>query len=257
MRDKGRKVIIGFLLAVSLAAAGYLIWYYMLAAKTEQAYEEARNSAYLERADRPEKEEDRAEKAEIPIDFKKLQNVNEDVYAWIRIEGTNIDYPVVQSLEDDKFYLEHTWEKKAAPEGAIFTQACNAKNFTDFNTVIYGHQMGDRIETMFHNLSLYLDEGFMETHPEITVYTREHVLTYRVFAAVVYDDRHLVQSFNYVMDKERQRFLDSILNSRDLRNRYSEEEEVSTSDRILSLSTCIAGEPKHRLLVEAVLIDEK
>lgn len=96
----------------------------------------------------------------------------------------------------------------------------------------------------------------MEQHPEITVYTKEHVLTYRVFAAVVYDDRHLVQSFNYVMDKERQRFLDSIINSRDLRNRYSEAEKVSASDRILSLSTCIAGEPKHRLLIEAVLTDE-
>lgn len=253
MLDKGRKIIMGLLAAVSLCAAGYLLWYYAIAAKTEQTYEEARSSAYAERTDSTEQEESRVE---IPIDFEKLQAVNEEVYAWIRIEGTNIDYPVVQSLEEDTFYLEHTWEKKAAPEGAIFTQACNAKNFTDFNTVVYGHQMGDRIDTMFHNLGLYLEEGFMEQHPEITVYTKEHVLTYRVFAAVVYDDRHLVQSFNYVMDKERQRFLDSIINSRDLRNRYSEAEKVSASDRILSLSTCIAGEPKHRLLIEAVLTDE-
>lgn len=109
MLDKGRKIIMGLLAAVSLCAAGYLLWYYAIAAKTEQTYEEARSSAYAERTDSTEQEESRVE---IPIDFEKLQAVNEEVYAWIRIEGTNIDYPVVQSLEEDTFYLEHTWEKR-------------------------------------------------------------------------------------------------------------------------------------------------
>lgn len=253
MNDKLRKALIIILTAVALCAAGYLIWYYAIAAKTEKSYDDAREKAVKVE----EKKEEPKKAPEIPIDFDALQAVNPDVYAWIKIEGTNIDYPIVQRLDDDNYYLDHTWEGTAAPEGAIFTQACNATNFTDFNTVVYGHQMGEGVDTMFHNLGLYLEDGFMEQHQTITVYTRENIRTYRVFAAVVYDDRHLIHAFNYVMDSQKQEFLDSIRNSRDMRNRFSDAESVEISDRILSLSTCISGESNHRLLVEAVLVNEE
>ena len=232
-------MLIVLLSLVAAGAAGYLIWYYGSAAKTEQGYEEARQKAV---AEIPEKESgtgtdsetdgNDGKKPEIPVDFDALQAVNPEVYGWIRIEGTKVDYPIVQSLTEDDYYLEHTWEGKKAPEGAIFTQACNAKDFTDFNTAVYGHQMGEGVDTMFHTLALYLEEGFMEQHPEVVVYTREHVLRYRVFAAVIYDDRHLIGAFNYVMNDERQAFLDSVRNSRDLRNRYCDAESVGIRDRI-------------------------
>lgn len=254
MRDKIRKVMIIVLTAVAVGCAGYLIWYYMVADKVEDSYEEARKAV----EETPENIVEEPEQTpEIPINFDELKAVNPDVYAWIRIEGTGIDYPIVQKREDDMYYLNHTWEGKEAPEGAIFTQACNAREFTDFNTVVYGHQMGEGVETMFHNLNLYLNEGFMEEHPDIIVYTPDKIRTYRVFAAVIYDDRHLMQYFNYIMDAERQAFLDSLYNSRDMRNRFREDVVVSIEDHILSLSTCVASEPNHRLLVEAVLKDEK
>lgn len=253
MKENFRKILIVVLAIFALGCAGYLIWYYTAAAKTEESYEKARKKVVNvpEQPDAPE------EVPEIPIDFAALQATNPDVYAWIKIEGTNIDYPVLQNLENDNYYLDHTWEGKSASQGAIFTQACNSKDFTDFNTVIYGHQMGDNNDTMFHNLGYYLDKDFMTEHPNITIYTPDHVRTYRIFAAVVYSDRHLVQSFNYVLDKDRQAFLDSIYNSRDMRNQYRDDVEVGITDRILSLSTCISAEAEHRLLVEAVLIDEK
>ena len=253
MKERIRKVAIAVLICISLCSAGYLIWYYAIANRTEDSYEKVREKVMETTEEKKEVEE----KPEIPIDFDALQATNPDVYAWIKIEGTNIDYPVLQRLDDDTYYLDHTWEGKSAPEGAIFTQACNGQDFTDFNTVIYGHQMGEGVDTMFHNLNLYLEDGFMTEHPNVTIYTRDHILTYRVFAAVVYDDRHLVQSFNYVMDSEKQAFLDSLMNSRDMRNRYHNAEEVGISDRILSLSTCISGESNHRLLVEAVLVNEE
>ena len=133
----------------------------------------------------------------------------------------------------------------------------NSKKFTDFNTVIYGHQMGEGVDTMFHTLDRYLEEGYIEKYPNVIIYTPDHVLTYRIFAAVIYDDRHLINSFNYVMDDQRQAFLDSLQDSRDLRSRYSDIESVGTEDRILSLSTCVTGESNHRLLVEAVLTNEE
>mgnify|MGYP000485989597 CR=1 FL=1 len=135
-------------------------------------------------------------KPEIPVDFTALQEKNPDIYAWIKIDGTTVDYPVCQNNEDDNYYLSHTWERVEAADGAIFTQACNSKNFTDFNTVIYGHQMGEGVDTMFHTLDRYLEEGYIEKYPNVIIYTPDHVLTYRIFAAVIYDDRHLINSFN-------------------------------------------------------------
>ena len=256
MQDRVRKILMAVLIVIALCAAGYLIWYYMIADQTEDSYDKARDEA--EKVWETEKPDETQEKApEIPIDFAALQAVNPDVYAWIRIDGTTVDYPIVQRRDDENYYLDHTWEGKTSPEGAIFTQACNAIDFTDFNTAIYGHQMGEGVDTMFHTLNRYLEEGFMEQYPKVVIYTPDHIMTYRVFAAVVYDDRHLIQYFNYVMNSQRQAFLDSILNSRDMRNKYSDAESVGITDRIVSLSTCISGEPGHRLLIEAVLVNEE
>ena len=257
MRDKARKILIIVLTVVAVGCAGYLVWYYGSAAKTKQSYDDAKRLAKEEKTVEKPETADTEKKAEIPIDFTALREKNPDVYAWIKIDGTTVDYPVCQSNEDDNYYLTHTWEKAEAAEGAIFTQACNCKNFTDFNTVIYGHQMGEGVDTMFHTLDRYLEEGYIEQYPNVVIYTPEHILTYRIFAAVIYDDRHLVNSFNYVMDDQRQAFLDSLKNSRDMRSRYSDIESVGVKDRILSLSTCVTGESNHRLLVEAVLTNEE
>lgn len=258
MQDKTRKLLSVILVVIAVLCAGYLIWYYGSALKARKSQDAAKDIAKKEEAPVVKEEtEEPDESVEIPIDFASLQETNPDVYAWIQIDGTSIDYPVLQSAEDDSYYLNHSWEGKSAPEGAIFSQACNAKDFTDFNTVLYGHQMGDKVETMFHQLGNYLDADFMQSHRDIVIYTPENIRTYRVFAAVIYDDRHLVQHYNYVMDSERQDFIDSIYNSRDLRNQFCDDVEVTTQSRILSLSTCIAAEPSHRLLVEAVLVDEK
>ena len=254
MKEKGRKILILVLSMIALVCAGYLFWYYLSADKAEESNDKAKEVAVKE--EKPI-EEETEEPVEIPIDFEALQAINPDVYAWIKIDGTVIDYPVVQHSDEDNYYLNHTWEGKSAAEGAIFTQACNAKDFTDFNTVIYGHQMGSGVETMFHQLGNYMDADFMQEHREIVIYTPDHIRTYRVFAAVVYDDRHIVQYYNFVMNSDKQAFLDSIYNSRDMRNQFCDDEDVTIDDQILSLSTCISGEPQHRLLVEAVLVDEK
>src|SRR5699024_8930833 len=98
----------------------WLVRFYMDEAEGAQANERA-----LTEAETEEPQEEPGESVEIPIDFASLQQTNPDVYAWIRIEGTNIDYPVVQSGQDNTFYLDHTWEGAEAAQGAIFTQTYN------------------------------------------------------------------------------------------------------------------------------------
>ena len=105
--------------------------------------------------------------------------------------------------------------------------------------------------------NILLDEGYIEKYPTVEIYTPEHILTYRIFAAVIYDDSHLVNSFNYTVDSQKQEFLNSLSDAKDMRNRYNNIENVGITDRILSLSTCVTGESNHRLLVEAVLTNEE
>lgn len=193
-------------------------------------------------------------KPEIPIDFEKLQQENPDIYAWIRIPDTKIDYPVVQSPTDDAYYLNHTVEKKEGLPGSIYSESQNAKDFSDPNTVLYGHNM--RNGSMFAGLHEYSDADYMAKHNEITVYTPEHILTYRVFAAVVYDNRHILNTINFREPTEFQAYLDSLKNARNMSNAYDDTVNVTTDDRLLTLSTCNSNS-EQRFILEAVLINEE
>ena len=161
----------------------------------------------------------------------------------------------MQSATDNEYYLNHTIEGQEGYPGSIYTENWNTKEFTDFNTVIYGHDMKDG--SMFQNLHNYADASYMQQHPNVVIYTPEKKFTYQIFAAVVYDDRHILHSFDYAFADQRQAFLDSIYNSRNLGNVIRDDVSVNTDSRILTLSTCMTGQDDKRFLVEAVLISEE
>ena len=253
MKKHVRTILAVVFILVAVGCAAWLVRFYMDETKGRQANEKAQQQAQTEKL--PEESSD-TDEVEIPVDFASLQATNPDVYAWIRIDGTNIDYPIVQNRQDNTYYLDHTWEGTEAAQGAIFTQTYNQKNFEDYNTVVYGHRMSDSNPVMFHDLLNYMDEEYLYSHQNVTVYTEEHIFTYRIFAAVVYDDRLIPLSYNFTEEGQRQEFLDSVFASSDLRSQFAENVEVTAQDKLLTLSTCIAGEDHHRFLVEAVLTDE-
>lgn len=195
-----------------------------------------------------------AEKASvvIPIDFAALQQINPDAYAWIRIPGTAIDYPVLQREGDNSYYLDHTAEGTQAAEGAIFTEDYNTKTFEDVNTVIYGHDMKNG--TMFQNLLKYKDRSFFDQNREVIIYLPDKILHYQIFAAYVYDDRHLMESINFDDKEIYQKYLDRIFSTRDMSASIDTDMEVAADDRIVTLSTCNAADSETRYLVQAVLI---
>lgn len=150
--------------------------------------------------------------------------------------------------------MNHTIDGKKGYPGSIYTEGMNHQDFRDFNTAIYGHDMKDG--SMFKGLHNYEDEAFLKEHPEVIIYTPKKIFRYDIFVTVVYDDRHVINTFRYDLEEERQRFLDSVYEARDLRNTYREDITVSPKDCILTLSTCIGNESDKRFLVEAVLRDE-
>ena len=192
-----------------------------------------------------------AEPIEIPIDFEALTETNPDVYAWITIPGTEVDYPILQRVDDDSYYLTHTIEGKEAPEGAIYTESLNDQDFTDPNTVIYGHNM--RNDSMFGSLHLFEDRDFFDEHRDLTIYLPDQILHYRIFAAYNYDNRHILKSFDFQDEAQYQGYLDSIFQMRSMSSNLDTSISVDSSDRIVTLSTC-NGNDDQRYLVQAVLI---
>ena len=191
------------------------------------------------------------EPVEIPIDFDALREENPDVYAWITIPGTEVDYPILQREEDDSYYLTHTIEGKEAPEGAIYTESLNSQDFTDPNTVIYGHNM--RNDSMFGSLHLFEDKEFFDKHRDLTIYLPDQILHYQIFAAYVYDNRHILKSFDFQDTAQYQGYLDSIFQMRSMSNNLDTSISVDSDDKIVTLSTC-NGNDDQRYLVQAVLI---
>lgn len=250
---KSRKIVIAVLILIIAGCVGYVFWYISSQKDRGEVYEELQNTVV---ADTPDIVVDEPEsKVEIPIDFAALQEKNPDIYAWIQIEGTNINYPVAQSASDNQYYLDHTIEGQAGLPGSIYTENWNTKVFTDYNTVIYGHDMRDG--SMFQNLHNYTDETYMDEHRTVVIYTPEKKFTYQIFASVVYDDRHILHSFNFAYPEERQAFLDSLAESRSMGNIIKDDVEVTPDSRLLTLSTCMTGQDNKRFIVEAVLISEE
>lgn len=247
---------------IFLGAVCFGIYYYTSQQKKEAVYEKMAEQNQVK--EEPEQEEEppkvetpppaEEEKPEIPIDFPGLQSTNPEIYAWIRIPDTEVDYPVVQRPEDDTYYLNHTVEGAEGLPGSIFTESLNKRDFTDPNTVIYGHDMRDG--TMFGHLKKYMDSTYMEEHPLIYIYTPEHIYTYQVFAAVTYDNRHILRSFDFTQETQFQEFLDSLRDARSMASYVRDDISVSAENRILTLSTC-NGNVQQRFLVEAVLTDEQ
>lgn len=186
-----------------------------------------------------------------PVDFDAMWKVNQDVYAWITVPGTVIDYPILQHATDNTYYLNYNIDGSYGYPGCIYTENMNSKEFTDNNTVIYGHNMKNG--TMFAGLHKFEDASFFNEHTEVVIYTPEKELNYTIFAAYIYDDRHLLYSFNFAEKEVYANYLTDIQNMRSMNANIREDITVTAEDKIITLVTCMANQPEKRLLVQAVL----
>lgn len=197
--------------------------------------------------------------ADNPIDFKSLRAKNTDIYAWLKVEGTKIDHPIVQSVEDDSFYLKHdAYTKEWEEKGAVYTEMINHKSFRDPITVIYGHNgYGD---TMFTTLHYFEKSDFFNKHKEFVIYMQGRKLTYQIISAFKYDDRHILNSFNFSDTAVLGEFQSFIQNPDSAVKNVREKLDttINKDSKIVILSTCITNQKKNRYLVCGVLVkDEK
>lgn len=198
-------------------------------------------------------------KVKNPVDFDSLQKQNDEIYAWIKVPGTKVDYPIVQSAVDDDFYLKHSaYDKSWIASGAVYTEMCNTHSFKDRVTLVYGHNgYGD---TMFTTLHKFEEKDFFDKHEYFYIYMPSRKLTYKIVSAFKYDDRHIMNSFDFQDNAVFGSFLMMIRNPVTTNKNVATDfkRDFTLNDKIVVLSTCFINQPSSRYLVCGVLEkDEK
>ncbi len=186
------------------------------------------------------------------IDFAALQAINPDIYGWIFIPGTNIDYPVL-SNETDGYYLARRYDGIEDFAGSIFTDKYNSKAMTDPVTVLYGHYLANLgFYTMFTDLHQYTEEDFLKENPYIYLYLPGETLKYQIFAAVTHENAYLLSAYDLTTEADFTRYIDALYASP-----HGVTDEVLRPEygqTVITLSTCIEEFPDMRWLVNGVLI---
>lgn len=266
MRRKSARWLAAVLALVLLGCGGYLLWKNLDYGKGEQDYQLALKTAGVPQwlqpvertesgplpasaapaADAPQEAADPYAQALTNADLTALREINGDVIAWLAIPGTRLSYPVLQG-EDNRYYLNHTWLKQRSSVGSIFMECQCASDFSNFNTILYGHRMNNT--SMFGILKRYQDQGFFQSHPCVYVTTDSGVQTYNIFAAYEVGTSEIVYRLNVEDYGLEQELIDFCLEHSQVDTGVI----PTTDDQILTLSTCTGQGHETRWVVQAVL----
>ena len=181
------------------------------------------------------------------VSFDELKSSNEDIYAYIYVPGTDIDYPILQSeSRGENYYLNYTVNHYYSWTGAIYTQfTYNKQDFSDKNTV------------MFTQLHYYEDEEFLKQYPYIYIYQGDRQLKYQIFAAVHFTDVLIPAKYGVNDGASMVQFVN------DAKTTYGgvidDSVVINEDSKIITLSTCTMVpnyDDNKRFLVIAKLVEE-
>lgn len=220
-------IIIEIILCILFLFGIYSLW------DSKQVYQQADNSNYT--AYRPDTEDS--------VSFEELRSINPEVFAWLTVNDTPIDYPVTQTDNNEK-YINTNAEGQYTQSGSIFLDYRNSPDFSDFNSIIYGHHMEEKL--MFGSLSDFAEKDYFDTHPYGNLYFngKNHGLE---FFALVRTDAYDKKIFCPAVKekKERQAYIDNIVSNAI----YYRDMTVTANDYIILLSTCTSSITNGRYLL--------
>lgn len=191
-----------------------------------------------ENAEAPE--ETGASSVSLPtVDFESLLAQGPDVKAWLELPGTVIQYPVTQG-EDNSYYLKHLYDGTANKVGCLFIDYENAEDFSDNNTIIYGHNMRDG--SMFSTLVEYKAQAYYDEHPEMYLVTPEGGYVAEVFSAFVASPEESgSETSPWALEWKDSGAYTTWLSAMQERSVIETGVSVTSSDKVLTLSTCTNG----------------
>lgn len=227
-----------------ICAICYIIYNYINANKNKSLYNDII----------PDKTTDDLSKvtSEFTEKVKELQKENTDIKGWIRIEDTNINYPLLQT-ENNNYYLTHNYKKEKSSYGSIFINSnCNIKD-DKANVIIYGHDMKDN--QMFKDLIKYQDKEFYEQHPIIKIATEEGENDYEIISAfksrVFYqDETNVFRFYQYYNFDNENKYNEYISNCKKIQL-YDTGKTATYGEQLITLITCEYSQENGRMVVVA------
>ena len=202
----------------------------------------------------PSEEEPLMKTVRLPVDFAQLQAEAPDIYAWLELPDTGIDDPVLQRAGADLFYNSHNAYGQYYMCGAVFSQsAYNGRNFDSPMTVLYGHSTVLGQPGAFMELNNYADEAYFDAHREMRVYMPDGMYVYRIFAACVHSNEHLLYCHDFSDETQFDAFFSSLTEDTSPDSHIDAETLPQAGDKVLTLSTCYSANKNLRYLVMGVL----
>ena len=221
------------------------------------------DAAGVKETKKEESEKEAAEKPkklpDILPEYQEIYAENKDLVGWLEIEGTVINYPVLQSdsEEESQFYLTHSFEKKKDKNGSLFMDYRNDFVDRDTNIIIYGHNM--KSGAMFGSLKKYLEEDYLKKHAKIRFDTIYEHGTYEVIGAflseVSYQDEYAFRYYNFLNANNESEFEAFCVNVIQLSALKKGTLDAKYGDQLLTLSTCSSYTDEGRMFIIAKRID--
>lgn len=215
-------VVIGF----SLFQIGKILWGYYQGTKT---YDSVAQLAGVDKSKEPK------------VDFEKLLAKNPDTKGWIRAEGLNINYPIVQGRDND-YYLYRMFNGEYNRKGSIFLDYRIEHPFEEFMTIVYGHNMKD--SSMFSHLMDYEKQDFYEKHKKMTIFTPDQNYDLEIIGANFLDASASQYKF-YFNESEKNSYISWI----EANSLIKTDVKATSSDKIVMLSTCTNVDEDGRFVV--------
>lgn len=251
-----KKILFWVLLAVLLAVAvfsGYkLISLYMEYRQGEQTYGNLAQYVHIDGTAAQEGDasqgsaQDQGEKVLPTIDYDNLRAINPDLVGWIYIADTNINYPIVQGTDNDE-YLYRMFDGTYNAAGSIFMDYRNASDWTDRNTVIYGHNMKNK--SMFANVGNYKSQSYYDAHPTGWLLTADGCYELQFFAGYTASEGDRAWDLVFSSQEDYAGWLSQAKQ----KSVFSSTVTPTAEDRVITLSTCTYDRANARFVLLAVV----
>lgn len=180
------------------------------------------------------------------LDLKALREINPDVVGWILIPDTPVNYPLMQGQDND-YYLNRTWDRQSNATGSIFLEYLNSPDLTDFNTIVYGHNMNNG--SMFASLREYRSQDYWQAHPYVYIRSDSGVYRYEIFSSYLADVDSYTYTLGFSREENKEAFLHNVIQASVIHTGV----EPEPTDRVLTLSTCSGNGYSTRWVVHARL----
>lgn len=260
LQEKSRRRTVLICSLIAVLCIGYVFFYYYLYERNSNEYEhlaslkeetiETDTKVHINYTKEEEKKD-----LVVLEKYKKLFSQNKSLIGWIKIDDTNIDYPVMQTVNNE-YYLDHNYNQQYDKNGSIFLDKdCDITN-PGCNMIIYGHHM--KSGKMFGNLQLYSNREYYEKHPYIqfdTIYEEGRYQIMYVFRSRIYNEDEIVFKYYQFFEASTPEEFDSHMNEMAKLSLYDTGVRAAYGDKLITLSTCDNSEQDGRFVVVAKKIN--